>query len=364
MNEALFDVHLTGHIQTGFTQASVVAQLAPLLKTTPEKATALVAGQPTRVKAGIPMAAAEKYRTALEQTGATVAIRPVIIRAPEPLDLNLKPEPQLEPVAFVAPVTAPVADVPASQPYSPPQPHNLHSGHTAFCSHCGGEIRRTAKVCPHCNGTIAQHGRSKNVAALLALLFTGSWGIHRFYLGQWWGIFYLLFCWTLIPSVVSLIEFFVFLFTNDEKWEEKYGHKGPSNVLVWVIPAVFIFVAMIGVLAAVAIPAYQDYLFRSQIQQTLQEAEPLELQIEEFINQTQTIPHSGPEMGLEESGEFTHASYRITENAVIELTFHGTSPDLDEQTLLLTPLDDAGTLIWDCSGGTVQDKLRPMACRE
>jgi TM2 domain-containing membrane protein YozV len=64
--------------------------------------------------------------------------------------------------------------------------------------------------------------KDKIVAALLAI-FLGALGIHRFYLGQWWGLLYLLFCWTGIPSLVSFIEGIVFLLTSDEVWDMKYG---------------------------------------------------------------------------------------------------------------------------------------------
>ncbi len=48
-------------------------------------------------------------------------------------------------------------------------------------------------------------------------------GIHRFCLGPWWGLFYLLFVWTFIPSCVAFIEGIVFLCTRDAQWEAKYG---------------------------------------------------------------------------------------------------------------------------------------------
>ena len=60
------------------------------------------------------------------------------------------------------------------------------------------------------------------VAGTLAL-FLGGLGIHRFYLGQWWGVFYLLLCWTLVPSIIAFIEGIVFFSTSDENWDRKFG---------------------------------------------------------------------------------------------------------------------------------------------
>jgi TM2 domain-containing membrane protein YozV len=65
-------------------------------------------------------------------------------------------------------------------------------------------------------------GKNKILAGLLAL-FLGGFGIHRFYLGQWWGLFYLLFVWTFIPSFIAFIESIVFFCASDAEWEKKYG---------------------------------------------------------------------------------------------------------------------------------------------
>jgi TM2 domain-containing membrane protein YozV len=52
--------------------------------------------------------------------------------------------------------------------------------------------------------------RKSDVVAILLAFFLGSFGAHRFYLGQTgWGILYLLFCWTLIPHLVSFVECFL-----------------------------------------------------------------------------------------------------------------------------------------------------------
>ena len=92
-----------------------------------------------------------------------------------------------------------------------------------WCRGCGKEIHESARTCPHC-GAVQRVGAGKNkvVAGVLALLL-GGLGIHRFYLGQWWGIFYLLFCWTFVPLFISLVEGIVFFCTSDDAWMQKYG---------------------------------------------------------------------------------------------------------------------------------------------
>ncbi|MBM0401429.1 hypothetical protein EKL15_07370 [Serratia sp. 4542] len=44
------------------------------------------------------------------------------------------------------------------------------------------------------------------------------------YLGmKWWGLFYLLFCWTGIPAIVGFIEGIIYLFQSEEKFNQKYN---------------------------------------------------------------------------------------------------------------------------------------------
>ncbi|OCA80331.1 hypothetical protein BBH99_04380 [Chryseobacterium contaminans] len=67
--------------------------------------------------------------------------------------------------------------------------------------------------------------KSKSTTALLAF-FLGGLGIHRFYLGQnVKGIFYLVFCWTFIPTLISFFDFFVFIFMSESSFNYKYNLK-------------------------------------------------------------------------------------------------------------------------------------------
>lgn len=66
--------------------------------------------------------------------------------------------------------------------------------------------------------------KSKLVTALLAL-FLGAFGIHRFYLGQYKkGFLYLIFCFTLIPTLISFYDFFSFLLISEDKFNMKYNN--------------------------------------------------------------------------------------------------------------------------------------------
>jgi TM2 domain-containing membrane protein YozV len=91
-----------------------------------------------------------------------------------------------------------------------------------YCRDCGKQISDQADSCPNC-GAVVRRTKSRAVAILLAL-FLGGIGAHKFYLNRpGWGVLYLLFCWTLIPAFVALIEMLVYLCTSDTNFQHKYA---------------------------------------------------------------------------------------------------------------------------------------------
>jgi len=94
-----------------------------------------------------------------------------------------------------------------------------------FCSECGARISAKAEVCPKCGVRAAPPSGSvhnKTTAALLAL-FLGGLGAHKFYLGRTgMGLIYLVFCWTTIPLIISLVEGIQFLSMSESEFAIKY----------------------------------------------------------------------------------------------------------------------------------------------
>jgi|GEM_PF-493899 Predicted membrane protein len=96
---------------------------------------------------------------------------------------------------------------------------------TKFCSACGAEIDARAEICPTCGVRQPVYGqgsgKSRAVAALLALLLGGI-GIHKFYLGKTvLGVIYLVFFWTGIPGLIAWVEGMRYLATSDESWAHR-----------------------------------------------------------------------------------------------------------------------------------------------
>lgn len=70
--------------------------------------------------------------------------------------------------------------------------------------------------------------KNKTTAAILAL-FLGGLGIHKFYLGKSIGILYILFCWTLIPSIIAFIECIMLFMMSDAEFNAKYNNGQQPN---------------------------------------------------------------------------------------------------------------------------------------
>jgi len=91
------------------------------------------------------------------------------------------------------------------------------------------EARSYGSSAPRAKAGEAPHrGKSKGLAALLAFLL-GGLGIHKFYLGCWgWGVLYVLFSWTYIPLLVSVVECIALLIRSQDGFDRKYNYSAPS----------------------------------------------------------------------------------------------------------------------------------------
>lgn len=101
---------------------------------------------------------------------------------------------------------------------------NQETSPLAACKDCGAPVSRLARACPHCGRPVVAIGRHSRVAAIVLALLLGGLGAHKFYLGQpVRGVVYLLFCWTLIPAFVALVEAMIFLASSDDAFARRYG---------------------------------------------------------------------------------------------------------------------------------------------
>ncbi len=149
-----------------------------------------------------------------------------------------------------------------------------------------------------------------------------------------------------------------------------------------------IVVAIIGILAAIAIPAYQDYTIRAQVTEGLNLAGAAKAAVSESFASNGTFPADNAAAGIglatDIQGKYV-SSVTVGANGVITVLFgnQANAANLAGKTLTLTPGVSAnGDVGWQCgskdmstaaglsatwaaagAGGTVLQKFRPAECR-
>jgi Tfp pilus assembly major pilin PilA len=120
-----------------------------------------------------------------------------------------------------------------------------------------------------------------------------------------------------------------------------------------------------GILAALAIPAYQDYVFRAKVAAVTAAVQPTRDEIERFALREKFFPGSNLEAGLPADLTLDQvSSLTIAENGVLTATLRGKQGNaLDGQTLVWVPSLQGGSVRWDCSGGTLPARFRTKTCQ-
>jgi len=126
-----------------------------------------------------------------------------------------------------------------------------------------------------------------------------------------------------------------------------------------------IVVAIIGLLAAVAIPSYQDYTTRSQVSEAFSLTAAFKQGLTEYYSDRGTWPTSLTNIGTTTSGKYV-GSITLDSggtNVTVTATMNsaGVSSNVTNSTFLLVTTD--GGLHWTCDGGDILAKYRASACK-
>lgn len=147
------------------------------------------------------------------------------------------------------------------------------------------------------------------------------------------------------------------------------GAGGTSAAAVAVICGIlaFMLLPVLGILAAIAIPAYQDYVMRARLSSAWTAARPAMTALEERIHSHSNLPESLAELAVapDIAGEDWSArlAYSPADGA-IRLEFTEPADRLAGKTLLLTPyLTADGAIVWRCSASAIEPEQLPRDCR-
>ena len=104
-----------------------------------------------------------------------------------------------------------------------------------------------------------------------------------------------------------------------------------------------IVVAIIGILAAVAIPAYQDYLKRSKITEVAATAGACKTSVAEYIAAKNALPANVSEAGCSQT-KTTYVSAIAVTGAKIDVTIQAVDATVNGKVLSLQALDETGAV--------------------
>ena len=127
-----------------------------------------------------------------------------------------------------------------------------------------------------------------------------------------------------------------------------------------------IVVAIIGILAAVAIPSYQDYTKRAHVSEGLSLAGAAKTGVSEYYGSQGSWPSNNATAGIGTAASISGNAVKSVEVGslgTILITYNTKVDSADNSTLLLTPNDAGGSIQWLCNTGSVPSKLRPSNCR-
>jgi len=142
-----------------------------------------------------------------------------------------------------------------------------------------------------------------------------------------------------------------------------------QNQTGFTLIELMIVVAIIGILAAVAIPAYQDYTVRAKLTEVVGLANGAKTSLSEYYISETVMPTDTDAAGIsddaDQSNHVSAITYVKTSDTVGTMTY---TVDVDgagnvQGTWIFFATGGTSGVTWDCTTGTLKKKYRPAACR-
>jgi type IV pilus assembly protein PilA len=134
-----------------------------------------------------------------------------------------------------------------------------------------------------------------------------------------------------------------------------------------------IVIAILGILMAIAIPAYQDYAVRAKVSEGINLAGASKLAVAETYSARGSYPISNLSAGLPGkasiNGKYvtsvgTGSDSGVASGGVIDITYNAVEPKISAGVLQLSATTAAGSVKWRCKiGSGIQPRYVPSECR-
>ena len=131
---------------------------------------------------------------------------------------------------------------------------------------------------------------------------------------------------------------------------------GTSGIILFIILA-FVIISIMGVLASIAIPSYQNYVTRAKVFSGIAVAETYAI---ENGRLPVTIEDIG---GLEQSYYENLRSISIIDDGVIKITFAGDLIVAGKSLYYIPSLEKEGSVVWQCRAVDIGSGFLPANCQ-
>jgi type IV pilus assembly protein PilA len=129
-----------------------------------------------------------------------------------------------------------------------------------------------------------------------------------------------------------------------------------------------IVVAIIAILAAIAVPAYQNYLIRAQVAEGISLTSAAETTIWDYVASNGTYPTDNLTAGLPAAASISghYVSQVSVSSGQIAVSYGGPQANsaISNDLLVLSPVTTSGSIAWNCSShSTIPGEYLPTTCR-
>lgn len=126
-----------------------------------------------------------------------------------------------------------------------------------------------------------------------------------------------------------------------------------------------IVVAIIGILAAIAIPAYQNYIIRTQVSEGVELSDGYKASLWDYYTNHGDFPPSNASAGIPQPGSIVGnyvKSLDVSGGRITVVYGNKANAAISGSTMILSAISGAGSLQWTCNTGTVASQYMPPSC--